>query len=72
MNSIDRTVWIARIFAAIILVVFAVLMMNLYGKLRQLKQAQEERPVPTATSTETGTSTSQSTTMTPVPNSTSR
>lgn len=35
----NRSIWIARIFALIIIVAFAVLMMNLYGKLRRMSPA---------------------------------
>lgn len=37
----NRTIWIARLMAVLILLVFALLMTNLYSKLRQMQQPAE-------------------------------
>lgn len=41
----DRTVWIARFLAVLIILVFMFLMTNLYSKLRQMQRYQ--RPAAT-------------------------
>ena len=41
----NRTIFFARLLAILILVVFAILMMNLYAKLKRLEGEQRPAPV---------------------------
>ena len=45
----NRAVWIARIVAVIMLLLFAMLFANLHSKLRQLQEQKGQRPAATTT-----------------------
>jgi hypothetical protein len=44
---VNRAVWIARIVAVIMLLLFAILFANLHSKLRQLQDQKAQRPAAT-------------------------
>lgn len=44
----NRTIWIARALALILLLVFTLLMLNLYTKLQTMSAQQKPRPAKTS------------------------